>query len=98
MVSGEQIESIVPIYPEIVSENAVEIMKEKYEELVKLKDELNEHRMKALALEQAIRVKEVDFAAMSEIFEINYTKREKVVPIKENVNLRIVNPSDYRNK
>ena len=98
MVSGEQIESIVPIYPEIVSDNAVEIMKEKYEELVKLKDELNEHRMKALALEQAIRVKEVDFAAMSEIFEINYTKREKVVPIKENVNLRIVNPSDYRNK
>ena len=98
MVSGEQIESIVPIYPEIVSENAVEIMKEKYEELVKLKDELNDHRMKALALEQAIRVKEVDFAAMSEIFEINYTKREKVVPIKENVNLRIVNPSDYRNK
>ena len=98
MISGEQIESIVPIYPEIVSDNAVEIMKEKYEELVKLKDELNEHRMKALALEQAIRVKEVDFAAMSEIFEINYTKREKVVPIKENVNLRIVNPSDYRNK
>lgn len=98
MVSGEQIESIVPIYPEIVSENAVEIMKEKYEELVKLKDELNDHRMKALALEQAIRAKEVDFAAMSEIFEINYTKREKVVPIKENVNLRIINPSDYRNK
>lgn len=98
MVSGEQIESIVPIYPEIVSENAVEIMKEKYEELVKLKDELNDHRMKALALEQVIRAKEVDFAAMSEIFEINYTKREKVVPIKENVNLRIINPSDYRNK
>lgn len=98
MISGEQIESIVPIYPEIVSENAVEIMKEKYEELVKLKDELNDHRMKALALEQAIRAKEVDFAAMSEIFEINYTKREKVVPIKENVNLRIINPSDYRNK
>jgi ribonuclease HIII len=98
MVSGEQIESIVPIYPEIVSENAVEIMKEKYEELVKLKDELNDYRMKALALEQVIKVKEADFTTMSEVFEINYTTREKVVPIRENVNLRIVNPSDYRNK
>jgi hypothetical protein len=97
MKNYRKIKSISPIYPEITSEKAALLVAKEFYEIQNESDDLNQRRMQILKDERLLKQKEDKFRELSKFFNIEYEDIE-INPIKEEVNMQIINPSDYRNK
>lgn len=97
MKNYKKIKSISPIYPEMMSEKANLLVAKEFYEIQKELDDLNERRMQILKDERLLEQREAKFRELSKFFNIEYEDVE-INPIREKVNMQIINPSDYRNK
>lgn len=97
MKNYRKITEITPIYPELMSDKAVTLIEKEFYEIQKELDSLNERRMQILKEEALIKQREEKFRELSKFFNIKYEDVD-INPIREKVNMQIINPSDYRNK
>lgn len=91
-----RIKSVTAKYPDMMAEDAVEQFKVQYYDLVERKNKLAEKCMEVMKEEQELKEKEVHFQIISELFDVEFEK-EDIKEIREECNLGIINPTDYRN-
>ena len=89
------IESITPKYPFLNIDIAV--VSDLFEELKKFKSDLASRRTQIMLDEQKFEQLETQYAQISDLFNIEYAKKNIEV-IQETTNMRIINPDDARNK
>lgn len=89
------IKKITPKYPGLNID--VAIVLDLFEELKKFKSDLASRRTQIMLDEQALKQLESKYNQISELFEIEYAKKE-IEAIQETTNMRIINPDDARNK
>lgn len=90
------IEKATPLFPEFMSENAEQAIKDKYQNLLKLKNELSSLRTKVMELEKTVASEEAAYRQQASMFEIVFAKKE-IQEIKNTVLLNVVNRDDARN-
>jgi hypothetical protein len=90
------IKSIKPKFPDITNKRAVKALTKMFYNIKADKDKLAELRMKAIVLEQELKIKEAEFNSKMQLFDIEFEKKE-VKEIKETNYFSIINPTDYRN-
>jgi predicted nucleic acid-binding Zn-ribbon protein len=90
------IEEVILKYPELMSESSKEDIKNKYYEIVSLKDKLTNLRMECITLENSLKEKEKAFRDISNTFELVFAKKT-FNPVKGYCNTLIINPDDARN-
>ncbi len=91
-----RIKSVTAKYPDMMAEGAAEQFKAQYYDLVERKNKLAERRMEVIKEEQELKEKEAYFQIISELFDVEFEK-ESIEEIREECNLGIINPTDYRN-
>lgn len=91
-----RIKSVTAKYPDMMAEGAAEQFKMQYYDLVERKNKLAERRMEVIKEEQELKEKEAYFQIISELFDVEFEK-ENIEEIREECNLGIINPTDYRN-
>lgn len=89
------IKKITPKYPELNIDIAIVL--DLFEELKKFKSDLASRRTQIMLDEQVLKQLESKYNQISELFEIEYAKKE-IEAIQETTNMRIINPDDARNK
>lgn len=74
-----RIKSVTCKHPDLVNDEACNKVKEAYNELVRIQNELYDYRDIVRALEKRLDIKKKEFDSMSQIFDIEFETKEKVV-------------------
>ena len=90
------IESVKYKYPELTKKGAEDEVKAAFYNMKEAKNKLAKIRMEIINLEKEVRDKESHFRNISEFFDITFGKQE-IEEIKNNIEMGIINPTDYRN-
>ena len=94
---NEKIKEVQFKYPALMSEDATQRVREMFDSIVNERKALADMRMEVMRREQELKEREKEFQSLSSIFTLVFEKRE-IQEIRNECNLSIVNPSDYRNK
>ena len=92
-----KIKRVILKHPEMMASNSEVLIKEAYEEILKLEHELAELRMKSIELDKIVEAKKQVFREQSNMFELEFETKEIDYKTEE-CNMVVSNASDYRNK
>lgn len=90
------INKATPLYPDIMVENAEEVLREKYKELTSLRDKLSSSRTELMELEKLLSSREVEYRNLASMFTIEYGTKE-IQEIKNPTFMEVINREDARN-
>lgn len=91
-----EISNITLKYPSLMAEDAKQKIKDMYYDLLSRKEHLTDLRTEVMRLEQELKKEQETFNELSVFFDITFAQKE-VEEIKEEHNLLVINPTDYRN-
>lgn len=72
VLTTEEIEDVIPLYPDLVAVNFKEVFIKQYEELLRIKEELYKTRETSRKLENALKIAESEFNLKSQFFDVKY--------------------------
>ena len=90
------IEKATPLFPEFMSEDAEQQIKDKYYNLQEVKSKLSKLRIEVMSLESKIAEEEKLYRQQAAMFDIVFAKK-KIEEIKNTVLLNVINHDDARN-
>ena len=79
VIDRNKIKSVKCKHPELVNDEACEKIKLAYNELIGIQKDLYDYRDIVRALEKKLEIKKKEFDSMSQMFEIEFETKEKVV-------------------
>lgn len=97
MVDYNIIDKVTPLYPDMMSDNAEQRLREAFDRLNELKANLMKAREDVRHLELEAAKASRKFEDMSKFFEIQYLKKEVKEIKHDDVMVSIINPTDRRN-
>ena len=93
----EKIKRVILKHPEMMASNAASLIKEEYENILKLEHQISELRVRTTELDKEIKARKEIFREQSSMFELEFEDKE--IDYKtEKCNMVVSNSSDYRNK
>lgn len=93
VIDKTKLQDITFKYPSIMADDAKEKILEKYNEILTLKDQLADDRMRILEMEKVLKEKEKEFRELSTLCSFEFATKQ-VNQIRNEVSILIVNPND----
>lgn len=93
-----RIKNVVFHYPNLMSENADEEIKEEYYKIQEFEELLDSARENVRHLESTIKELKNSFSSKASLFTLEFVEMEVEHVDKTEVTLRVVNPTDASNK
>lgn len=91
-----KIKEITLKYPSLMAEDAKQKIEEMHTNLLSCREHLTNLRTDVIKLEQELKKAEERFNQLSILFDISFEQKE-IKEIKEEHNILVINPTDYRN-